>query len=74
MIHVVSVDVELLSGRRRPESSVVCILLLLLSLVDPKVQLDVAGLVPADSFSGRQTCDFSLQGRSGGRKERRRVV
>lgn len=34
--------------------------ILLISSVDPKVQLDGAGLAPADTFSRRQICDFSL--------------
>lgn len=63
----VSMDIELLSGRWRPECSFAYTLLL--SPVDPKVQLDGAGLAPADLFSGRQTCEFSLQGREWGKKE-----
>lgn len=43
----------------------------LLSPVDPKVQLDVDRLAPADSFSGRQIWDFLFfftQGRESGKK------
>lgn len=44
----VNVDIELLSGSWKPECSFAYTLLL--SPVDPKVQLDRAGLGPADSF------------------------